>query len=47
MKFESDKIYHVYNQGNNHEVLFLTDDDYKYFQSLFTSYVLPYCEVLA
>ena len=37
MKFESDKIYHVYNQGNNHEVLFLTDDDYKYFQSLFTS----------
>lgn len=47
MKFESDKIYHVYNQGNNHEVLFLTDDDYKYFQSLFTSYVLPHCEVLA
>lgn len=47
MKFETNNIYHVYNQGNNQELLFLTDDDYKYFQSLFTGYILPHCEVLA
>jgi len=47
MKFLPENIYHVYNQGNNHIQLFLKDDDYKYFLSLFKSYVLPHCEVLA
>ena len=47
MKYLPEHIYHVSNQGNNHEQLFLKDDDYKYFLNLFKSYVLPYCEVLA
>ena len=47
MKFLPDNIYHVYNQGNNHEELFLKDDHYRYFLQLFKAYVLPHCEVLA
>jgi putative transposase len=47
MKFTPENIYHVYNQGNNHECLFLNDDHYKHFIHLFKAYVLPNCEVLA
>ena len=47
MKFEPQNIYHVYNQGNNHEKLFLTNENYQQFLNLFKGYVLPYSEVLA
>ncbi len=47
MKFKPENIYHVYNQGNNHERLFLCDDNYQFFLKLFKSYVLPHTEVLA
>ena len=47
MKFEPENIYHVYNQGNNHERLFLNPDNYQHFLNLFKSFVLPYTEVLA
>jgi REP element-mobilizing transposase RayT len=47
MKFEPKNIYHVYNQGNNHERLFLNPDNYKHFLNLFKNFVLPYTEVLA
>ena len=47
MKFDPENIYHVYNQGNNHERLFLNLDNYQHFLNLFKSFVLPYAEVLA
>ncbi len=47
MKFLHNNVYHVYNQGNNQQQLFYTEDDYKRFLKLFSSYVLPYADVLA
>lgn len=47
MKFEPKKVYHVYNQGNNHERLFLSDEHYLNFLSFFAAYVLPSSEILA
>ncbi len=47
MQFSPDNIYHVYNQGNNRETLFLKEDHYSRFLNLFKGYVLPHCEVLA
>jgi putative transposase len=47
MNFSPHKIYHVYNQGNNHERLFLSNTHYAHFLNLFKSNILPSCEVLA
>ena len=47
MKFDPENTYHVYNQGNNHEKLFLINDHYLYFLNLFKEYILPSSEVLA
>ena len=47
MKFEAQHIYHVFNQGNNQQQVFSNHEDYKAFLSLFKSYCIPYCDVLA
>lgn len=47
MKFVPNHLYHVYNQGNNHEQLFFNNNQYKHFLQLFHGYVLPNCEVLS
>lgn len=47
MKFLPENIYHVYNQGNNHERLFLNDGHYQHFLHSFKGYILPHCEVIA
>jgi putative transposase len=46
MKFESDQLYHVYNQGNNQQKIFLSDDDYEIFLSYVRILVLPFAEVI-
>ena len=47
MNFSPDHLYHVYNQGNNQERLFLKEDDYSRFLQLFKAHVSPQCEVIA
>lgn len=47
MKFLPNHVYHIYNQGNNQQQLFYTEDDYRLFLELFSSYVVPYADVLA
>ena len=47
MKFEASHVYHVYNQGNNKQRLFKSDEDYKQFISLITSYIVPYADIIA
>src|ERR1700712_3155851 len=47
MKFETSHVYHVYNQGNNKQVLFRTHEDYKQFLTLVKSYILPYADIIA
>jgi len=45
MHFLNDYTYHVYNRSN--EVLFYTDDNYKYFLQKIEKYILPYADILA
>lgn len=46
MKFLPENSYHVFNQGNNHERLFVEDRHYHYFMELFQSYVVPRCHII-
>ena len=47
MNIISEEIYHIYNQGNNQETLFLKNENYLQFLVLFRKFVSPYCKVLA
>lgn len=47
MKFEHRDIYHVYNQGNNHQSIFKKNADYERFIDLCNSYVIPYCNMVS
>lgn len=47
MNIIANEIYHIYNQGNNREDIFTSDDEYVEFLRLFRKFVLPYCKVLA
>jgi len=46
MHFEKNMIYHVYNQGNNHEVVFFEERNYLFFQEKMRTYLLPYADLL-
>ncbi len=41
------QLYHCYNQGNNQEAIFTTDDDYLIFIRLIRQYISPQCDILA
>ena len=47
MNFLPRNLYHIYNQGNNKELLFKEEVHYHYFLQLFQSYIIPHCETLA
>ncbi len=47
MNFVFENLYHVYNQGNNKETIFLCDEDYKIFLRLVKRLISPHCEILA
>ena len=47
MKFLPSKIYHLYNQGNNKEMIFSSPTDYYSFLIKMRKHVLPVCELLA
>lgn len=47
MDFEQDRLYHIYNQGNNGRKLFFDRDNYIYFLRKIHKYILPYCDVIA
>jgi REP element-mobilizing transposase RayT len=44
---EYGKTYHVYNRGNNKEIIFRTNDDYKHFMQLYTIYIKPIAKTYA
>ena len=41
------ELYHIYNQGNNKEKLFYSEDDYLHYLKLFRKNVFPHCQVIA
>ena len=47
MKFIAENIYHVYNQGNNHQKIFLTEEDYIIFIKQMRSFLLPHADFIA
>ena len=40
-------IYHIYNRGNNQQMIFFTPENYIYFLKKCHKYIKPYCDVLA
>lgn len=44
MKIYSNGYYHLYNRGNNKELIFFENDNYSYFLNQFKKYVSPHCE---
>ncbi len=47
MQFEKGYIYHVYNQGNNHQNVFFDRENYLFFLKKIKLYVLPYADIIA
>lgn len=47
MNLRPHEMYHIYNQGNNKELIFYSDQDYLEFLRLFRKLVFPHCKVLA
>ena len=47
MHTEAGHLYHMFNQGNNKEVLFNDASDYNAFTELIKRHLVPVCEVLA
>lgn len=47
MKFEENRIYHIYNQGNNRQQIFFNHDNYLYFLRNYRKFVAPFCDTLA
>jgi putative transposase len=47
VKITSNTYYHLYNRGNNKELIFFENDSYIYFLQQFKKYVSPFCEVYA
>ena len=46
MNISANNFYHIYNQGNNKEAIFLERNDYLEFLHKFRDKVLPFCEVV-
>ncbi len=47
MNFATQNIYHIYNRGNNKQIIFFKRDNYIYFLNKIRRYILPNCEILA
>jgi putative transposase len=47
MKFSPGNIYHVYNQGNDHQLIFHSRNDYLIFLNLYRRLVVPFTDTIA
>jgi len=47
MIFEVGNLYHIYNQGNNGQKTFFSNDNYLYFLTKIKNHILPHAEILA
>lgn len=46
MKYEPYTIYHIYNQGNNHQPIFFNEENYLFFLRKMRKHLLPNVEIL-
>lgn len=47
MNFEENKIYHIYNRGNNQQGIFFNPENYLFFLAKIKIELTPYCKILA
>ncbi len=47
MQFEKGYLYHIYNQGNNHQKVFFSKENYHYFLKKIRIHILPYADIIA
>ena len=47
MQFSPQNIYHVYNRGNDKQLVFFKRENYLYFLNKIRKHILPHCEMLA
>src|SRR5918993_3910125 len=47
MKIIANDVCHIYNQGNNKQIIFFEHDDYIYFLQLVRKTISPHCRILA
>jgi len=47
MNFEKNRIYHIYNQGNNRKKIFFERKNYQLFKYKITDFISPYGDILA
>jgi putative transposase len=47
MDFETEHIYHVFNRGNNREMIFYEEYNYQFFIEKIRSFIAPYADILA
>ncbi len=47
MDFLANNIYHIYNRGNNRDLIFLKEGNYIYFLQKVRKYIYPHCNLLA
>ncbi|MDX2049209.1 MAG: hypothetical protein SFU87_20665 [Chitinophagaceae bacterium] len=47
MNFSPENLYHIYNQGNNRQAIFLSDNDYIIFIGEIRRCILPHAEIVA
>ena len=45
--FQEEEFYHIYNQGNNKQTIFLDEGNYAYFLSLAEKLIAPKCEIIS
>jgi putative transposase len=45
VKINSDTYYHIYNRGNNKDLIFFENENYIYFLNQFKKHVSPFCDV--
>lgn len=47
MIFEKNKLFHIYNQGNNREKIFYSERNYDFFLFKLERYIQPYADIIA
>ena len=46
MDFSPENVYHIYNQGNNHQKIFSCDEEYEIFLNLIRANISGHCEII-
>ena len=47
MNFSPGNLYHIYNQGNNQQIIFNVDQEYEIFLRLIRTNIVPHAEIIA